>query len=30
MATVPPRILLVEDDDRIADAVCGWPAFGGF
>ena len=30
MATVPPRILLVEDDDRIADAVCGGLRSEGF
>ena len=30
MATVPPRILLVEDDDRIADAVCSGLRSEGF
>ena len=30
MATAPPRILLVEDDDRIADAVCGGLRSEGF
>ena len=30
MATVPPRILLVEDDERIADAVCGGLRSEGF
>ena len=30
MATAPPRILLVEDDDRIAEAVCNGLRLEGF